>query len=143
MVAVQQGSVLVSLKNILGFSTLLGFPTAAGQWCCLLLQLFLSPQAVTGAVQPHPGHRKVSVCPSSVVALFWMLPGMLEVAGPAGRAAGWQHWECSPCTGATLLSRQIYCQMAPAISSKLHWDFTLEAACKLNKYCNIFVRQLY
>lgn len=27
--------------------------------------------------------------------------------------------------------------------SKLRWDFTLEAACKLNKHCNIFVRQLY
>lgn len=25
----------------------------------------------------------------------------------------------------------------------LCWDFTLGAACKLNKYCNIFVRQLY
>lgn len=27
--------------------------------------------------------------------------------------------------------------------SKPHWDFTLEEACKLNKYCNIFVRHLY
>lgn len=27
--------------------------------------------------------------------------------------------------------------------SKLRWDFALEAACKLNKCCNIFARQLY
>lgn len=105
-------------------------------------KLFLSPQIVTGAVQPHLSHVK-GICPSQLSGGTFSDAArhVVAAAGPAGRAAGSQHRECHPCTGPTLLSRKIHCQMAPAIS--IRWDFTLEAACKLNKYCNIFVRQLY
>lgn len=65
-VAVQSGTRAIlcfSLKPLGLFSLLLGFSTAAGRRCHLLLQVFLSPQIATGAVQPRPGHMKC-VCPS-------------------------------------------------------------------------------
>lgn len=130
-----------SQKHLGFFSLQLGFSTAAGQRHHLLLQLFLSSQIVTGALQPQPSHMKGSVY--LVVALFWMLPGMLEAAGPAGRAAGSQHGECSPCTNPRCSPGKFTVRWHQQFPSKLCWDFTLEAACKFNKYCNILVRQLY
>lgn len=103
------------------------------------------PTEVVGiAVQPHAGHTK-GTCPSQsgggTVSHAAKHDGSSRTRGesslltPPGDAVPAQDPHCSPGKHIIRWYRQF--------PSEPHWDFTQEAACKLNKYCKVFVRQLY
>lgn len=101
-------------------------------------------EIVVIAVQPHPGHTKgtrPSLAGGGTFSHSAKHDGSSRTSGESrllallGDAVPAQDPRCSP--GKPIIR---WYQQFP---SKLHWDFTLEAACKLNEDCNIFVRQLY
>lgn len=120
-----------SQKHLGFFSLQLVFSTAAG-----LLQLFLSSQIVTDALQPQPSHMKgVSLSGGT----------FLDAARYVGSSRTSRESSWLTALGMQSLHRthKFTVRWHQQFPSKLCWDFTLEAACKFNKYCNIFVRQLY
>lgn len=101
-------------------------------------------EIVVTAVQPHPDHVEGTRPSQSGGGTYLYAAkhhgssrtsGESSLVAPPRDAVLTQDPCCSPAKPIVRWYQQF--------PSKPLWDFTLETACKLNKSCNIFVRQLH